>query len=296
MASGDHFDDSPTVSPILGSTPMPLLASIPYRTFPEIVLGPLRLHTFGIFVALGIALGAWVVHRVLSESTVDIDELDRVLLRSVLWGLVGARVAWVLTHLSELDGPLDAIAVWDGGLQFSGGFLTAVAVAVPWLRKQTQAHRAEVGDAVALGLAPGLAVGRLGCIAVGEHLGGPTDFILGTRYLGGRVVEGPLTVSVTYHNTSVYELLHLALLSVLLALALRAGRLRVGDGRAASAFLGWYGVWRFVTDLTRSADAAVLGLTGAQWVSVLILLPGAILLWRRAADRPAVAAESERTP
>lgn len=258
------------------------VAAIPWRTFPTIPIGPVDLHTFGLFVAAGMLLGAVVLHHVLRDSTIDLDDLDRVLLRSVVAGLVGARVAWVVTHLSELDGPLDALAVWDGGLQFSGGFLVAVAAGAPWLRRQTREHRMQVGDAVAMGLAPGLAVGRLGCIAVGEHLGGPTDFLLGTRYLGGPVIEGPLTVGVTYHNTSVYELLHLAVLSALLAVALRAGWLRVGDGRATAAFLGWYAVWRFVTDLTRSADEALLSLTGAQWVSVLVLLPGAVLVLREA--------------
>ena len=77
-----------------------------------------------------------------------------------------------------------------------------------------------------------------------------------------------------------YELLHLLVLSALLAAALRAGRIRVGDGRATAAFLAWYAAWRFVTDLTRSADDALLGLTGAQWVSVLVLVPGALLVLR----------------
>lgn len=260
---------------------MRLLAAIPYRTLRSVSIGPLELHTFGILVALGIVLGRAVTMRALRGRGLDLGALDKVIAKSVLAGIVGARLAWVATHLAEIHGPVDVIAVWDGGLQFSGGFLVAVAVAAPWVRRLPRLQRAEVADAAAIGLAAGLAIGRLGCMAVGEHLGGPTSFFLGTRYLGGEVIEGPLTIGVTYHNTSFYELLHLLLFTSLVAMARRLDWARVGDGKITIAFLAWYGVWRFVTDLTRSADAAVLGLSGAQWVSVLVLLPAAVVLLAR---------------
>ncbi len=264
---------------------MPLLAAIPWKTFIEVPIGPLTMRPFGLFVGLGILVGHAVTRRFVSgDDEIDAAALDRVVLRAVAWGLVGARLAWVATHLSELRGPLDVVAVWDGGLQFSGGFLAAVLSAMPWMRRQTPHVRAKVADAAALGLAPGLAIGRLGCIAVGEHLGGPTEFFLATRYLGGEAIEGPLVVGTAYHNAAMYELLHLVLLTAILWAARRAGRLQVGDGRTAAIFLLWYGAWRSITDLTRTADADLLGLTGAQWVAVLVLLPSALLLWRRASS------------
>jgi len=36
------------------------LASIPYRTFPEIHFGPFSLHTFGLIVAVGMFAGVMV--------------------------------------------------------------------------------------------------------------------------------------------------------------------------------------------------------------------------------------------
>lgn len=268
--------------------PPAVLAAIPWRTLPALELGPLTLRPFGVFVGLGVLLGWLIIHRVLTQETggsggvaaIDLAALDGVLFRALVWGLVGARLAWVLTHWSAISSPLDVIAVWDGGLQFSGGFLMGIVVTVPWLRRQARRQRLAVVDAAAVGMAAGLAVGRIGCMVVGEHLGGPTEFFLATRYLGGDVVEGPLDVGVAYHNTALYELLHLAVLFGLLWVLRRRGVFTIGDGRSAATFLAWYAVWRGLTDLVRTADAAVLGLTGAQWIGLVVLLPTAVALWR----------------
>jgi prolipoprotein diacylglyceryltransferase len=62
----------------------------------------------------------------------------------------------------------------------------------------------------------------------------------------------------------VYEALLLVPLIVLL-LRLRD---RVPPGWMTVAFLAWYGVQRFSTDFLRAYDREVLGLTGAQFVCI----------------------------
>jgi len=90
------------------------------------------------------------------------------------------------------------------------------------------------------------------------------------RYLGGVTVEGPLQVGVVYHNTALYELLHLAVLAALLWWLLRPGRSRPGTGLVVFAL--WYGVARFLTDFLRVYDREVLGLTGAQWACLAVVV------------------------
>lgn len=265
--------------------PVVPLAAIPYRTFPSIPLGPVELHTFGLLVAAGILAGTVVAGRMVAAAGGDRDRFESLAVRAVLVGLVGARLTWVVTHPGQIATPLDVVAVWEGGLQFSGGFLLAVVVIGPTLRRWGREARWRVADAAAAGLTVGLVIGRIGCVAVGEHLGGRTGFPLAVRYLGGPTVEGPLTVGVAYHNTAVYEALHLAVLAGLLAWAHRSGRLRVGDGRTAAVFLLWYGVLRFVTDTARAYDERLLALTGAQWVALVVLVPAGLWLWRRSRDR-----------
>jgi phosphatidylglycerol:prolipoprotein diacylglycerol transferase len=266
-----------------GTSSGTLAQGIPYHSFPEITIGPLTLQTFGIFVAIGILVGIWVAARRNERFGIPREETEKVGFILVGAGLVGARLLWVITHPEEISSPIDVIAVWDGGLQFTGGFVTAILLAPLLTRKWPRGRRWELLDGAILGLAIGQAIGRLGCIAVGEHLGGPTDFFLGINYRGGVVVEGPLEVGVTYHSAALYEALWLVpIILVLLWLDRRGARAGVMSG----VFIISYGVLRFLTDFVRINDETLFGLTGAQYMS-LILVPFGIWVLSQAFRAPA---------
>jgi len=253
-----------------------LVAGIAYPTFPAIEIGPIRLMTFGLFVALGVIVGIYVAARRNERYGITRSETERVGLILVGIGFVGARLLWVVTHLDEIQSPIDVVAVWDGGLQFSGGFITAILLAPVLTRKWPKDRRWELLDGAVLGLAVGQAVGRLGCVAVGEHLGGPTDFFLGWTYTGGTVIEGPLEVGVTYHNAALYEFLWL--IPIILVLLFLDNR-RVPAGVMAGTFAILYGVGRFLTDFVRINDERLWGLTGAQYMTIALTAFGAWVVW-----------------
>jgi phosphatidylglycerol:prolipoprotein diacylglycerol transferase len=258
---------------------MSMLAAIPYRTFPDFALGPLTIRTFGLMVALGIVLGAVIGSRYVANRGIDPEQYTGLATRAVIAGLIGARLTWVLSHLDAIEGPIDVIAVWDGGMQFSGGLLFG-ALAGWWSARgrYSRTQRWHILDGSAVALTAGLAIGRIGCVAVGEHFGGPTDFFLGMTYMGGGTIE-PVAVGETIHNTAFYELLHLGLLSAIYAVLLRVASDRRRPwplGMLGAIFLVWYGTFRFITDIVRVNDTTLAGLTGAQWAGIGMVVLG---LW-----------------
>lgn len=252
-----------------------------FPTFPAIHLGPITLHTFGLCVALGVLLGAEVTARRNNRFGVDREATQRMVLWLVGAGLVGARLAWVVTNTDEISSPLDIVAVWNGGMQFSGGFVAALAI-TPWVTRRVHVpgNRRVLLDSAALGLAVGQLLGRLGCISVGEHLGRPTAFFLGWTYAGGETREGPLTVGVTYHNTAIYEFLWLLPLIAVLAVKARKPKY---PGQVLIWLMTGYGVLRAATDTLRAYDQRVFGLTGAQFMCVGLVLAAPFLAvsWQR---------------
>jgi phosphatidylglycerol:prolipoprotein diacylglycerol transferase len=270
----------------------PVLAAIPYTTFPSIELGPVTLRTFGIMVALGVVVGISVAARLGEQIGRPADDTINLGVKLVVAGVVGARITWVLTHLDQIDSPIDLIAVWEGGLQFSGGFIGAVLLGLPVFLRWDRLTRWRMLDRCMLGLAVGLAIGRIGCYAVGEHLGGPTSFPLASRYDGGSTREGNggegrlLQVGDVIHNTSLYEMLHVFVLSAVLWWLIRR---RSTPGTAIGVFLVWIGVGRFATDFLRIYDDTVAGLTGAQ-LMCLVLVP--VGLWALLWVRPRLAGEA----
>lgn len=262
-----------------------MLAAIPYTTFPTISLGPLNLRTFGFVVAIGVLIGAWLAARYGEEHGIPRDTTYSLAMRMVVAGVVGARITWVLSHLDSVDSPIDAIAIWKGGLQFSGGFVFAVMAGYPVYRHWNRLTRWHSLDGYAYGLAVGLGIGRIACYSVGEHFGRRTSFALGVRYDGGSVRESTLgglrlEPGMVFHQTALYELIHLAALFGVLTWLLYLRKQRPGPGTAMAIFCGWYGVARFASDSLRVNDERVLGLTGAQYLC-LVLVPTCAWIWFR---------------
>jgi hypothetical protein len=61
---------------------------------------------------------------------------------------------------------------------------------------------------------------------------------------------------------------------------LHVRKVRPGPGLAMGVFCLWYGVFRFASDSLRVNDERILGLTGAQYLC-LVLLPTAAWILRR---------------
>jgi hypothetical protein len=149
-------------------------------------------------------------------------------------------------------------------------------------------------DLAVPGLALGIVVGRIGDLIIGDHLGKPTDFVLGWRCLGevGGGEPTPAAVyrqalrdggppslgcfDVTVHQTALYDFVStLVLLGVLLWLGRRVRNV----GVLALVFGVWYGSMRIVTDFLR-VDRRYFGLTGSQILSLIVVLIALALLAR----------------
>lgn len=262
---------------------------LPYTTFPYIQIGPIRLQVFGLCVAVGVIVGTLVAGRYGRPRGLPQDEVLRLAPWLVLAGIVGARLTYVITNYDKLGSFWEAFAIWKGGLQFTGGAILATLVALPLLRRLEPIHRWHFADAVALGLTIGQAIGRIGCVAVGEHFGGAASFPFGLTWRGGDAIEDEPEVGAVIHQTAAYETLHLLVLFVALLLVLR--RRSLPPGVLIGVFSVWYGVLRFLTDFLRIHDRELFGLTGAQYGCLLLTGVGVWILatTRARAERLGVA-------
>jgi len=225
--------------------------------------------SFGATVALGALLGLWVLRRETLARGLPPGSGDL-----GLWGLAGGLVGAKLLYVAEHAGQ-DAVLtlLFDrGGLSWFGGFAGGLAaglgaarrVRVPWLPLLAAAGPA---------LSVGQAVGRIGCLLVGDDYGRPTSLPWGLAFPQGL----PPTVE-RVHPTQLYEALFLAGLAVMLARWRRRG---VDDTRLLAAYLGLAGAGRFAIEILRLNTRVALGLTVAQWASLLAILASLILLLSR---------------
>lgn len=242
---------------------------------PYLHLGPLDLPTFGLMVATGLLVAAYVVQADFARRGITADAF-MIIGVAGLAGIAGARLYHLLESPAELfANPWPLLLsrfgfAWFGG--FLGGFLALLVLA-----RMSKVPVLEFLDAVAPGAAVGYAIGRIGCLLSGDgDYGRPTSLPWGMSFPNGIV---PTTERV--HPTPLYEFA--AWLAIAWVLW-QAGRGRPGPvrtgGRVFAGYLILTGAARFLMEFIRINPRSFLGMSNAQSASVVSVLVGLVLLWR----------------
>ncbi len=144
--------------------------------YPDIVsIGPLTIHTYGLFVALGFASAILLTVWLGSGEGVPPQRVMDIAFMGIVWAIIGSRVFYVLLNLEYYRRhPLDMFKLWQGGLVFSGGLVVAV-LALIWYLKRRRMPVLSTADLMAPGLALGQGIGRIGCFFAGCCYGRPSD-------------------------------------------------------------------------------------------------------------------------
>jgi len=133
-------------------------------------IGRVNVYTHGFMIALGAVLGGLVIYFLAKKDNLNIAILFDLIAYSLLGGLVGARLLYIVLYPSQFNGFWDMLAIWYGGLVSFGGL--AVGLFIAWLF--LKAKREPVYkwfDIGIIGLLGGWAIGRIGCLLNGDSLG-----------------------------------------------------------------------------------------------------------------------------
>ena len=275
-----------------------MFASIPSPSTNALHLGPLQLTFYGLAIAIGVTIAWRMTVRRMASRGADTEVIERMLIRAILLGFLGARAAYVSTHLSRFeDEPWKVIAIWEGGLALFGGLTVGTLVLVV-LSRRWGVRLPDLLDAVAPAVPIAQAFGRWGNYFNQELFGTPTTLPWGLEIAPGRR-PAAYPDAETFHPTFLYESIwNLGLAAVILWLERRHPSLR---GRLIGVYLIGYGTIRFLLELIRTDTTfRLLGLSRNGWVSIVVVIVGAgILAWRRSTpDEAAVenAAGDPATP
>jgi phosphatidylglycerol---prolipoprotein diacylglyceryl transferase len=250
----------------------------------------LGLHTYGLLVALGFAVGIVLFWREGRRQGLNGGRLLDLSFWCIVAGLVGSRLAFVAVNADEFadacfgrGAPADGRIVgcsailrfWEGGFVFYGGLLGAGLV-VAWFCRREGWSFWRLGDLAAPTLAIGHALGRLGCFAAGCCFGKACGAPWAVSFPAGSVAHQELTAvgvvparaetTTPLHPTQLYEAFgELVIFVVLLLLRRRwnrsaAARDQTARGsRAPGALIllyaGSYALLRFCVEIFRGDSA-----------------------------------------
>ena len=254
-----------------------VLASIPSPPNNEFYIGPLRITFYGILVMAGVVVGWFITRNRFVARGGDAALAERIFIRIVIWGFVGARIAYVSTHLSRFEDEWwKVIAIWEGGIAIYGG-LTAGAIALIYYARKWGASLPDFLDSIAPAVPAAQAIGRWGNYFNQELFGTPTDLPWGLE-IAPEFRPDAFPDAETFHPTFLYEsLLNVGLVFVIIWAGSRFPSLR---GRLVGLYFMGYGVIRFLMELIRTDTTfRFWGLSRNGWVSIAVIIVGAVVVW-----------------
>lgn len=266
----------------------------------------LALRWYALAYIVGIVLGWRLAVRAVrqpdlwagSTPVMTPEQIEDLLTWIILGVILGGRLGFVLFYQPAyyFQNPDEILAVWQGGMAFHGGLL-GVILAGFFYTWRHQIARLSTADVMALGVPPGLLLGRLANFINAELWGRQTDLPWGVVFPGGSAqtcpgVEGPCS----RHPSQLYEagLEGLLLGGLLIWLAWARGALK-RPGLIAGTFFAGYGLSRFIVEFFRQPDAQFVsdgnplglawhiggwGLTMGQLLSLPMILLGLWLILR----------------
>ena len=262
-------------------------------------LGPLKVHSYGLMIAVGFLTALYLLQRDASKKGFDPKVFADLAFILLPLGIAGTRIAHIIMFPENYswDDPLGWIAIWRGGLVFQGAPPVALAFVYFWFKK----HNVPFWQGCDLmfpyaPLAHG--IGRIGCFLNGCCYGRPSDvpwaiparrvpWDLSKEVIGNAGFLDHLRrfsdVSVNshwshpMHPTQLYSFVGLVMICGVILLLRK--RWNPYPGFTMPVYFFLYGVFRFIVEFYRGDHNPVhiLGLSDQQLFSVAFAVFGAAL-------------------
>jgi len=297
-----------------GWRPVVMYTEVGDRLFPAMIpflhIGPLPIPTYGLMVAIGMLVAAYLLQFDINrhreqfiehgylKNVAKKDQGDEAFLIIAIIGvsgLVAAKLYSVLEDPRELL-THPAVLISRYGFTWSGAVISTL-VAMILLARHFDIPVLEFMDLCATPGALGYAIGRIGCLLSGDgDYGIPTSLPWGMSFPNGLVpttgIWDPenrsgvcflygLPGNCTVHPTPIYEFLSCAIIAAFLwRMSTKALNRGGSHGEIIGANLILTGIARFLVEFIRINPRVFYWMTNAQIVSLLGMVLGFVLLWQ----------------
>ena len=196
----------------------------------------------------------WIKNQPVMTPT----QIEDLLTWVILGVIFGGRLGYVLFYQPSyyLQNPTEIVYVWQGGMAFHGGLIGVIVAGLVFTMRY-KIPKLSTADVLALGVPPGLLLGRMANFINAELWGRPTDLPWGVAFPTQAAQLCPDVIGVcARHPSQLFEALleGLILGGVLLWLVWRRDAYKTPGLIAGTFFLG-YGIARFAVEFVRQPDA-----------------------------------------
>lgn len=242
---------------------------------PEIFrIGIFSIRWYSVLILIGIILGFILASLEGKKFKLPEDFIFDMGFYVVLFGIIGARLYYVIFNFSLYkDNLIDIFKVWNGGLAIHGGIIAGLITLLIYC-KLKKVNPFRMTDIVVPSLIIAQAIGRWGNFFNSEAHGPATTLLnLQNLHIPSFIIKGMNINGIYYHPTFLYESLW-CLIGFIVILLIRKFYKYLKTGQLTCVYLMWYSVGRLFIESLRT-DSLMLGsFKVAQLVSILMFVIG----------------------
>lgn len=239
-------------------------------------LGFIQIYWYSIFIFVALLVACTVIYKEAKKRGIDEDTLINMTFGTVIFGIIGARLYYVLFNLPYYSKNIvEIFEIWNGGLAIHGGIIFGLLSIIVFCKKRKM-NVMRMLDIIVVGLIIGQAIGRWGNFFNSEAYGAITTLEkLQSQGIPQFIIDGMYILGEYRQPTFFYESVG-CVFGFLAMLIIRCGKY-LKRGNLTAFYLVWYGILRFLVEGLRS-DSLMLGpIKMAQAVSLLFVLIGMII-------------------
>lgn len=219
-------------------------------------IGGFKVTSYAVFMMLALLSGFLVYLYSLKKDNIKSSNSIYIAIFALTFGTIGAKIPIIFIYWDEIVNSNSAIELLSGRTIVGGligGFLGT------FLAKKIFNIKEKMGNQLAIPVAIGMAIGRIGCFFTGCCYGVEAYLPWGVNFGDG----------ILRHPTQIYEIIFDLLLVVYLVYRKKFG---VKPGELFKIFLSCYMSFRFIIEFIRTEKVVFVGLTAFQLLCILTLV------------------------
>jgi len=269
-------------------------------------IGPFVISSFGVMLVTSFLVCNYLLKKDIEAAGYDVMMGEDITFRAAIGGIVGAKLYYLIENIptgqatDNVNGFVEIIAGmlkflagiftlsgdriaaaggqigggiqnFGAGLVFLGGLIGGMLAVTIYIQRR-KLKWLEVADLVAPFLALGHGIGRIGCFLVGDDYGIPSNLPWACAF-----PKGLPPTDIAVHPTQIYEMT--AYFSVFIYLRYKKQNQNF-TGELMFEYLFLVGFFRFMIEFIRNNPQYLMGLTGAQYISIFMMLVAMYQMWK----------------
>lgn len=237
-------------------------------------IGNFGVRWYSLLILIGVIVGILLIEKEGKKFNISKDFLFNMAFWTVIIGIIGARVYYVIFNFNLYKNDLMSIfKIWEGGLAIYGAVIAAILVILYECKKFDKPF-IETLDILAPSLMLGQAIGRWGNFFNMEAYGPKTSLtFLHSLHLPQFIIDGMYIDGSYYQPMFLYESIWCLIgFTILMLIRKRSKK----DGTQVSFYFLWYGLGRIVIESFRTDSLYFFCFKVSQIVSLILITIGLV--------------------